>query len=33
MDVAGEHQTDVDHDIFKVSLDLQGNPKNEGSKG
>ena len=26
MDVSGEHQSDIDHDVFKVRLDLQGKP-------
>ena len=33
MDVSGDHQNDVDHDMFKQRLDRQGNPVHPVEKG
>lgn len=33
MDVTGETQLDVDHNIYKERLDLQGKPLDEPEKG
>ena len=32
MDVSGEHQSDIDHDVFKVRLDVQGRPIKDSVK-